>query len=209
MATGGYAHFDKVTLNLTGQTENFYLGGRWYTGRVPRGFGRAPSAGATVLETHAGTAKIHLPYLGLATATSQLRAYRFGFEWQAVDEADWFALKAASVSRFALDFCPLLWETDEIAPVSSGSAYTITRRVARSVIAEITSVTHPDKFTLDGTAGSHGSITAQAFTATASGSVLIIDYVPVYRVVVSKFDESISRFNDMKADVELVEAPSR
>lgn len=205
----GYAHFGKTTLNLTTGTENFYLGGRWYTGRVPRGFGRTPSAGATVLYTHAGTAKIHLPYLGTALATSQLRAYRFSFEWLAIDEDDWFALKAASVSGFPLDFCPILWETDEIAPVASGSSYTLTRRAARSVIADITNVTHPDRFTLDGAVGSHGSISGQTFTASATGSVLVADYVPVYRVVVGKFDDSIAQFNAMRAAVELVEAPSR
>lgn len=209
MTTGGFARWGYPVLNLTTGTENFYLGGRWYTGRVPRGFGRSPSQGATVLPTHAGTAKIHLPYLGLATATSQLRAYRFSFEWLALDSDDWEALQAASVSGQVLDFCPLLWQTDEIAPVASGTNYTLSRRVARSVIADITAVTHPDKLTLDGTVGAHGTITGQTFAATASGDVLTAMYLPVYRVVVGKFDESIAQHNEMRAAVELVEAPSR
>lgn len=207
--TGGYVEWDHLVLRLESQVYNFYLGGRWYTGRVPLGIQRGASPGATVLFAHAGTAKIHLPYLGTALATSQLRAYRFSFEWLADDQADWYALQAASISGQVLDFCPLLWQVDEFAPYASGSAYVLSRRAARSVIAQITSVTHPDELALDGTVGSHGTISGQTLTASASGNVLVARYMPVYRVVVGKFDDSIAQHNEMRAAVELVEAPSR
>lgn len=209
MGDGGYTQWDHLVLRLESQTYNFYLGGRWYAGLVPFGIKRTKSPGATVLPTHAGTAKIHLPYLGTANATSQLRAYRFNFEWLADDQEDWYALQAASESAQVLDFCPLLWQVDEVAPCISGTSYTLSRRVARSVIGEVTSVSHPDELALDGVVGSHGTITGQALAASASGDVLVARYLPVYRAVVGTFDDSIAEHNEMRANIELIEAPDR
>lgn len=203
--TGGYVAWDHTTLATEPTNKNFYFGTRWFSGWVPLGFQRNPSLGATVIPTHASTHKVHLPFTGLVTP-SQMRSYTFSFEWLADSQQDWYDLKAASVSKRVIDFCPVLWEVDEFSPVVDEEEYRLSRRTARSVIAAITSITHPDAFTLDGAdAPSAATISGQTLTADASGTVLVARYVPVYRVVVSRFDEAIAEINDMRANVELTE----
>lgn len=206
MPTGGYVEWSHSVLARPGQITNVWLEDRWWDIPAPEGISVSRGPGASVLETHAGTHRVHVPYTGTATA-SQRRAYTFGLRLVADSEADWYQLEHLAQSGAVMSYVPLLWVVDELRDVQSGRDYYLSRSVARTLSATgITDITHPDEYVRDGIVDpSAGSIAGNTFSATASGSVVRIRYLPYFNVVCTRFDIAIEQVNLMTASVELTE----
>lgn len=201
MPQGGVTNFDHDVAR-----DGFYLAGRMFYEMIPEGISREPSQGATVIPTHAGTHKVHVPYIGLARPEMR-RAYRFNFSWVVNDQDDYYKLLEAANSSDIFDFCPFLWVVDRFSGVDSGEVYRTSRRFARSVISGITDITHPDEYAVDGvvTPGWPSGTSDQEFTAGGDANVVVVRYLPVHHAVVGQLSEVYEVNNKLVVDVELVE----
>jgi len=207
MSTGGYLSWDVPILRAFVDDRSFYLGSRFYVSPIPLGISRNPSPGANVVATHAKTHKVQIPYTGTGRP-DQRRAYTFTMDWQADDEDDYFELLSRGVSSEILDFCCFWWVADRFAPVTSGSTYQLSRRRADGLISGVDEAKFPTIWTADGAEQVYTwptSYDSQEWVAPGAYSEVIVKYLPLTRVVVSKMDEDVGEVNDLRLSIELTE----
>lgn len=204
---GGYQAWDFPFLRPFADDRNFYLGGRFYVGQLPEGIQRTPSPGATVLPTHARTHKVHIPYTGSARP-DQRRAYNFSLEWQADDQDDYLSLLDRGVSSEILDFCCFWWVSDRFAPTTSGTTYQLSRRRAAGLVSGVDESGFPSVWLADDTPEDStwpSALAAQTWQAPVDNDEVIVRYLPLTRVVITKIDESVAVNNDLRLAIELSE----
>lgn len=188
-----------------------YLPAVWLDGRIydswveveAGGISWRDEDGVVVLETHAGTHIVQVPYRGAAAPLVGNRK-EFTTGLTADSLADYRHLEATRALGRPVYFCPGLWATDAF-PASAGSSYTLTRPLAAGIVPGVSGVTHPVFVELDGVEDpSAADVAGQIVTANATGT-LVVHYLAVFRVVILGFERSISDGNTLSIQLTLSE----
>lgn len=170
-----------------------------------QGFSKKPSASTLFhMKSHANTSILQRLYFG---PESPLRrdSYDFSLEFQVWLDTLIEKLRSISVRGSWFYFCPFDRQTD-IFNATSGTAYKLTRPVARGIVTGVTSATHPDLIYLDDTLdGTAATISGQTVTANDTG-VIRVDYTPAYKVVLlGDITERIGEIGELLLSVTLNE----
>lgn len=123
--------------------------------------------------------------------------YIFEVPLQLIDEEVYFRLLRAKRKAEAVQFVPYLWDEDHFANQVNGDVRSLTRPVAWTVVAGVSSVTHPAIFYKDGVEDSDcaalSGTLSQVLTVAEDGDISV-RYMPVFRVLVR---EVVGRVNDV------------
>lgn len=162
-----------------------------------------PADNTIVLDNLAGGNILQLLYTG-SKAPSLQQGYPFDMHWLVAVQADFERLVAAKARGTPVQFCIGCRVCDSFLAIS-GQSYTLSRPVANGVVTGVTDLAYPQRIVLNGVdTPSAGSVSAQTFTAAATG-VIDVHYTPLHYVLVRKLAYNMLDENKMEITARLEE----
>ena len=176
-------------------------GVEWTDQGIPleMGWEEAADEDAFLIQTASGEHVLQTQFSGVASSDQPSR-WIFHLPVQLIDENVFRRLKIAKSKGAAVQFVPHLWDMEQFTGAGVGDVYSLSRPVAWTVAAGVTSGTHPAVFYKDGvvsaTCASLGGTLSQTLTVAEAGDISVW-YMPVFNVVVRELSAQFGTVNDV------------